>query len=145
MIENKFFKNVFQSVSFGLSATILICAMLFGYFESLKFDQPNYGWILLVFAGGITLLFFVIGFYWIFQTIEIEQQGIHVRILGKTIRYIHWADITDIQLKSVMRNPAYVISVRDQKDLNLDSRKKIKAAIEHYSDDNLRMKLRAIR
>lgn len=145
MIKNKFYKNVFQSVSWGLSFAIPVLALLVGFFESLTFEQPNYGWLLLVISGGVVVLFFGIGFYWIFQTIEIDGQGIQVKILGKTIRRIHWTEITDIQSKSVMKNPAYVLSVCNQKDLNLDERNKIKTAIEHYSDDNVRTMLMAIR
>jgi hypothetical protein len=36
-----------------------------------------------------------------------------------------------------MRNPAYVVSIENQKDLNLDSRKKIRFAIEYYGNENM--------
>lgn len=133
MVKNRFIKNLFQSISWGVSCFVLITAILAGYFASLQYGSSN-SWILLAFAVGIVLLFFLIGFYWIFQTIEIDQQGIYVRILQKTIRTIYWTDVVNIEAKTVMKNPAYVVTVRGQTHLNLDRRKKIRNAISQYCD-----------
>lgn len=99
----------------------------------------NDGWILLVFTAGVVLLFFAIGFYWLFQTIEIDSNGIHVKILSKTIRTIFWYDVVCVEAKTVMKNPAYVVIVRDQKRLNLDRRKKILDAINLYSNGQIKI------
>ena len=52
-----------------------------------------------------------------------------------------WDDVADIQVKTVMRNPAYVLTVRDNKNLNLDKRKVIKTAISVYGNENARRKI----
>ena len=138
MVPNRFYKNVYQSISWGGSAAVLIFFLLLGYFESLTYDEPGNSWLLLVFSAGIILLFFAIGFYWIFQVIEIDQHGICVKILQKTIRKISWDAVVIIEEKTVMKNPAYVVIVRDQKPLNIDRRKKIFDAINLYGDNQIK-------
>lgn len=140
MVKNRFYKNVYQSLSWGGSAAVLIFFLLLGYFESLTYDEPGNSWLLLVFSVGIILLFFVIGFYWIFQVIEIDPHGICVKILQKTIRTIPWEEVVVIEERTVMKNPAYVVIVRDQEDLNLDKRKKVLSAIRFYSNDKIEVK-----
>ena len=140
MIKNKVFKNLYQSISIGASVAVLILAMLVGFFTSLKYDSNN-GWILLAFCVIVTFLFFAIGFYWIFQIVIIDRQGIKVIIMEKVIRNVPWDDVADIQVKTVMRNPAYVLTVRDNKNLNLDKRKVIKTAISVYGNENARRKI----
>ena len=138
MVKNRFLKNLYQTISWGISCIVLILAILAGYFMSLQ-QGSNDGWILLVFTAGVVLLFFAIGFYWIFQTIEIDSNGIHVKILSKTIRTIFWHDVVCVEAKTVMKNPAYVVIVRDQKRLNLDRRKKILDAINLYSNGQIKI------
>ena len=138
MVKNRFLKNLYQTISWGISCIVLILPILAGYFMSLQ-QGSNDGWILLVFTAGVVLLFFAIGFYWIFQTIEIDSNGIHVKILSKTIRTIFWHDMVCIEAKTVMKNPAYVVIVRDQKRLNLDRRKKILDAINLYSNGQIKI------
>ena len=138
MVKNTFCKNLFQTLSWGASCVVLILPILAGYFMSLQ-NGPNFGWILLVFIASIILLFFVIGFYWIFQTIEINHEGIQVKIFQKTIRTIIWTDVVSIEEETVMKNPAYVVIVRDQKRLNLDRRKKILDAISLHSNGQIKI------
>ena len=141
MVQNRFYKNVYQSLSWGGLAAVLIFFLLLGYFESLTYSQPGNSWLLLVFSAGIILLFFVMGFYWIFQVIEIDQYAIRVKIVRKTIRTIPWDEVVVIEESTVMKNPAYVVRVRDQIDLNLDKRKKILKAIRFYGNDKIEIKL----
>lgn len=90
-------------------------------------------------AVGIILLFFAIGFYWIFQVIEIDQHGICVKILQKTIRKISWDAVVIIEEKTVMKNPAYVVIVRNPKPLNIDRRKKVLDAINLHSNGQIKI------
>ena len=131
MVKKSFYKNLYQSISWGMSCIVLIAAILTGYFVSLQYGQNN-GWILLMFVAGVVVLFFVIGFYWIFQKIQIDEKGLHVKISRKTVRTILWSDVVCIEAKTVMKNSAYVVIVRNQKRLNLDRRKKILDAIRLY-------------
>ena len=136
MMQKRFYKNLYQSISWGISCAVLITAILAGYCASLQYGE-NDGWILLVFAASIALMFFLIGFYWIYQTIEIDQNGIHIKLLWKTIRTDSWSDVISIEEKTVMKNPAFVITIRNQKHLNLDRRKKIMNAIILYRDGQI--------
>lgn len=134
MVKNRFCKNLFQVISWGISCIVLILALLGGYVMSLQSGADS-GWILLAFTASIVLLFFAIGFYWIFQTVEINNEGIQVKIFQKIIRTVTWSDVISIEEKIVMKNPAYVLAVQNQARLNLDKRKKIQLAIIHYGGD----------
>ena len=137
MVKNRFYKNVYQSLSWGGVVAVLTFFLLLGYYESLMYEGPHNAGLLLVVAAGVTLLFFLIGFYWIFQEVEIGQYGIRVKILQKTIRTIPWTSVVMIEERTVMKNPAYVVVVQDQDNLNLDKRKKVLKAIRFYSNDKL--------
>ena len=137
MVKNTFCKNMFQTITWGASCAVLILPILAGYFMSLQ-NGAHLGWILLVFIASIILLFFVIGFYWIFQTIEIDHEGIRVKIFQKTVRTVIWTDVVSIEERTVMKNPAYVVNIRNQRHLNLDRRKKIFDAINLYSDNQIK-------
>ena len=136
MIKSKFFKNLYQTISFSLSVSVIVFFLLLGYFASLSYEN-NDGWLLLLVALIVIILFFMIGFFWFFQIVEIDTEGISTKILGKTLRKVNWDNIKGIKHTSVMRNPAYVVSIENQKDLNLDSRKKIRFAIEYFGNENM--------
>ena len=133
-MKHKFFKNLYQTVSWFLTICVLVFFLLFGYFESLSYGNNGQGWLLLVFTGSVMVLFFVIGFYWIFQTVEIDQTGITTKIFKKTIRKVDWNSVEDIRYSNVMRNPAYVLKIKNEKDLNLDCRKQIRRAIIYFGN-----------
>lgn len=140
MIKNTFIKNWYQVISYFLVIMVFVGILLLGYFASLDFESNN-GWYLLVIALALIVLFFGIGFYWIFQTVEIDEKGVRTKLFRKTIRNVSWESITDIQCTSVARNPAYTISLENEKNLNLDARKSIKNAIGHYAPQALKEKL----
>lgn len=140
MKKNVFLKNLYQIISFALVISIFIFFLLLGYFISLNYESNN-GWYLLLIAGVLIASYFIIGFYWIFQIVEIDEKGIKIKILGKNIRNVKWDDIIEIKYASVMRNPAYVISIKNEKNINLDSRKSIKNAISYYAPEVMKDKL----
>ena len=82
-------------------------------------------------------MFFIIGFFWIFQIIVIEKNGIEVRFFKITLRKIEWNEVEGIEYDSIMRNPAYIIKVKNSKNLNIDSRKKIKKALKYYGTKSI--------
>ena len=135
-----FLKNLYQIISFALVISIFIIFLLLGYFASLNYENNN-GWYLLLIAGVLIASYFIIGFYWIFQTVEIDEKGIKIKILGKNIRNVKWDNMIEIKYASVMRNPAYVISIGNEKNLNLDSRKSIKKAMIYYAPQVIKDKL----
>lgn len=144
MKKNIFLKNLYQIISFALVISIFIFSLLLGYFVSLNYESNN-GWYLLLIAGVLISFYFIIGFYWIFQIVEIDEKGIKIKILGKNIRNVKWDDIIEIKYASVMRNPAYVLLIKNEKNINLDSRKSIKNAMIYYAPkamkDNLNKNL----
>jgi hypothetical protein len=78
------------------------------------------------------VLYFSVGFYWIFQKVKIDESGIEITLLNKTIRKVRWENVERIQSGSFCRNPVYVLYIQNEKNLNLDERKAIKEAILFY-------------
>lgn len=144
MVKNKFYKNLYQSISFFSVIMIFVFSLLMGFAASLNYEGGN-GWILLALAISLIILYFCIGFYWIFQKVEISNNGIEITILKKVIQKIKWDDVDDIIYTSVMRNPAYVIIIKESKKINLDSRKKIKNAILHFGNEKIKEQIRELR
>lgn len=144
MVKNKFYKNLYQSISFFSAIMIFVFSLLMGFAASLNYEGGN-GWILLALAISLIILYFCIGFYWIFQKVEISNNGIEITILKKAIQKIKWDDVDDIIYTSVMRNPAYVIIIKESKKINLDSRKKIKNAILHFGNEKIKEQIRELR
>ena len=66
MLKNKFYKNLFQSLSALGGILIVYIPCIFGYIESIKYES-DLGWIMLVAPLSLFILYFLIGFYWIFQ------------------------------------------------------------------------------
>ena len=81
---------------------IFVFSLLMGFAASLNYEGGN-GWILLALAISLIILYFCIGFYWIFQKVEISNNGIEITILKKAIQKIKWDDVDDIIYTSVMR------------------------------------------
>lgn len=132
MIKNKFFKNLYQSLCFFASVLVIICLILFVH--SLEFGI-NTAWILLCGAAALIILFFVIGFYWIFQTVIIDEKGIKIVLINKTIRECAWNEIESIERTNYMRNPALEIKLLNDSKIHLDDRKSIRKSIAIYSKD----------
>ncbi len=132
MKKNKFFKNLFQSISYFSVVLIFVFFLIFGYIVSLKYEN-NSGWILLIIAILLVILFFIIGFYWIFQKVIISETGIKICFLKKIIKQCCWEEITSIKDASIMRNPSLKIKLYDGSEIHLDKRKSIILAIETYS------------
>lgn len=143
MQRNRFLKNLYQTISYALVIFIFVFILIMGFLDFLSHGS-NKGWILLLIALILLVLFFIIGFYWVFQIVEIDENGIKTKILNKTIRNISWDSITEIKYASVMRNPAYVLKIKNERNLNLDSRKQIKRAIAYYGNDNIKNEIKKL-
>ena len=134
-MKNKFYKNLYQAVSFFSVIMILVFSLLLGFIESLNYEKNN-GWILLTFAALLLILYFLIGFYWLFQKVEINNTGIKITLFHKILRNVAWKNIEEIKYTSFMRNPACVLKVKGEKNLNLDGRKAIKTVILYFANKN---------
>ena len=105
--------------------------LLIGFFASLSYSQ-NFGWILLIISLSLIVLFFLIGFYWIFQKVSIDESGIKIYFMNKIVKQLKWEEIDIIEEANIMRNPAIRIKALNGAQIHLDKRKKIIKVIEIY-------------
>ena len=136
MLKHKFFKNLFQTISCFAVIMTLDAILLGGFFISLS-SRPNNGWILLIISLSLIALFFLIGFYWIFQMVSIDESGIKILFKSRIIKQLKWEEIDAIEEANIMRNPALRIKAFDGTEIHLDKRKQIVKAIEIYSQNKI--------
>lgn len=134
MLKNKFYKNLFQTISYFAVIMVFEILLLVGFFESLSYGQ-NFGWILLIISLSLIVLFFLIGFYWIFQIIYFDESGIKILFKSRIVKQLKWEEIDTIEEANIMRNPALKIKAFDGTEIHLDKRKQIVKAIEIYSQN----------
>ena len=132
MIKNKFYKNLFQSLSALGGILIVYIPCIFGYIESIKYGS-DLGWIMLVAPLSLFILYFLIGFYWIFQKVIIDDNGIRIILINKIIKECKWYEIDIIEEANIMKNPAIRIKNIDGTEIHLDRRKNIIKVIEKHS------------
>ena len=132
MLKNKFYKNLFQSLSALGGILIVYIPCIFGYIESIKYES-DLGWIMLVAPLSLFILYFLIGFYWIFQKVIIDDNGIRIILINKIIKECEWYEIDIMEEANIMKNPAIRIKNIDGTEIHLDKRKSIIQALEKYS------------
>lgn len=132
MLKNKFYKNLFQSLSALGGILIVYIPCIFGYIESIKYES-DLGWIMLIAPLSLFILYFLIGFYWIFQKVIIDDNGIRIILINKIIKECKWYEIDIIEEANIMKNPAIRIKNIDGTEIHLDKRKSIIQALEKYS------------
>ena len=132
MLKNKFYKNLFQSLSALGGILIVYIPCIFGYIESIKYES-DLGWIMLVAPLSLFILYFLIGFYWIFQKVIIDDNGIRIILINKIIKECKWYEIDIMEEANIMKNPAIRIKNIDGTEIHLDKRKSIIQALEKYS------------
>ena len=131
MLKHKFYKNLFQTISYFAVIMVFEILLLVGFFVSLSYGQ-NFGWILLIISLSLIVLFFLIGFYWIFQKVSIDESGIKIYFMNKIVKQLKWEKIDIIEEANIMRNPAIRIKALNGTQIHLDKRKKIIKVIEIY-------------
>lgn len=109
--------------------------------------------VISIFSIGILAPFLVLGilfFYPIAQTVHIDAKGIRIRFFRKTLRAVTWEQIMDVQACNYNRGPGYLFTIRDdgtlnlsknENELRLERRKKLKSAIMRYCTDDIRKTL----
>ena len=132
MSNHKFYKNLFQTISYFSVIILFEIFLLIGFFESLKYGHNN-GWILLIISLSLIFLYFLIGFYWIFQKVIINENEIKIVLFNKIIKVCKWDEIDIIEEVDIMRNPAIKIKIKDGTEINLDKRKSIIDLLNKYS------------
>ena len=136
MLKHKFYKNLFQTISYFSVIMIFEIFLLIGFFASLIYEQ-NFGWILLLISVSLIALFFLIGFYLIFQMVYIDESGIKILFKSRIVKQLKWEEIDTIGEVNIMRNPALKIKAFDGTEIHLDKRKQIVKAIEIYSQNKI--------
>lgn len=131
MLKQKFYKNLFQSISFFSIIMLFETILITGFIASLNYENNN-GWILLIMSFVLIILFFLIGFYWIFQKVIFDDNGIKIVFLNKIIKECKWTEVLDIEITNIMRNPALKINLTTGSEIHLDKRKSIIRVIEKY-------------
>lgn len=131
-MKHKFYKNLFQTISYFAVIILFEVFLLIGFFTSLSYGQ-NFGWVLLIISLSLIALFFLIEFYWIFQIVSIDEHGIKILFKSRMIKQLKWEEIDTIEEANIMRNPALRIKAFDGSEIHLDKRKQIVKAIEIYS------------
>ena len=131
MLEKKFFKNLYQTINWLGVILVLQIPLIAGYFDSLQFGENN-GWLLLVISAIIVFLFFAIGFYWFFQKVVIDKNGITILFFNKIIKHIAYCEVEKCKITFVMRSPSITIYTINKKHINLDHRKKITESLRYY-------------
>lgn len=124
MLKHKFYKNLFQTISYFAVIMVFEILLLVGFFVSLSYGQ-NFGWILLIISLSLIVLFFLIGFYWIFQKVSIDESGIKIYFMNKIVKQLKWEEIDIIEEANIMRNPAIRIKALNGAQIHLDKRKKL--------------------
>ena len=124
MLKHKFYKNLFQTISYFAVIMVFEILLLVGFFASLSYGQ-NFGWILLIISLSLIVLFFLIGFYWIFQKVSIDEDGIKIYFMNKIVKQLKWEEIDIIEEANIMRNPAIRIKALNGTQIHLDKRKKL--------------------
>ena len=124
MLKHKFYKNLFQTISYFAVIMVFEILLLVGFFASLSYGQ-NFGWILLIISLSLIVLFFLIGFYWIFQKISIDEGGIKIYFMNKIVKQLKWEEIDIIEEANIMRNSAIRIKALNGTQIHLDKRKKL--------------------
>lgn len=132
MLKQKFYKNLFQTLSFFAVIMVFELILLLAFFESMSFEDGS-GWILLIISLALMILFFLIGFYWIFQTVLIDETGIKIVLIRKKLKEVKWEEVETMKKANIMRNPAIRIKTFGGTEIHLDQRKSIIKAIETNS------------
>ena len=134
MVKNKFYKNLYQSISCFATLLIFVFFLLLGFCISLQYEN-NHGWILLLTAVSLIVMFFIVGFYWMFQKVEVCNTGIKITLFRTVIRDVKWEDVVEITAVSLMRNPAFSIKIKGAPALHLDDRNKIRRALLCFGNE----------
>lgn len=131
-MKNTFLKNFHQILIFAISELIIIIPIICMLFMMNKSGQNNYKLICIYIILLLIILYICIGFYWIFQFVRIDSNGITIMFFKRVLREIKWKDVEIIEFGLVMRHPALIVKVKEGKKINLDYRKQIVKLIEAH-------------
>lgn len=134
-MNKKYFKNSLQHLAY-LSCTILIDLLIIITFSTIT-GMTNASikemlWLVI----GVScpyILYLLIGFYWVFQKILIDEEGIHVYLFSHKITDYKWKDIEDAEVVYVKIGRYSFKKYNSNAYLRIDASKSIKNKIDMYA------------
>lgn len=127
-MKKRYLKNRNHVINFilGMSILLPLCpfTMILGHYDV----------ALLIFISYISIiaLYLFLGFYYVFQFVSFDENGIHVYLFKKEIKSYEWKNVVEIKKSYDFFGPVYDILFNDDAVLYLDRRKKIKEEICKY-------------
>lgn len=137
-MQQKFIKNLYQTLCCFIPCVIIIPFSCVISFIGIKEESFQYAVIIISIIVGVLFLFFLVGCYWMFQTIVIDEDGIQVKLFKKILRKVEWNEVEDIVYGSVNKGPVYIFKIKEALDLNIDCRKKIKKSLYYYGNEEIK-------
>ena len=130
-MKKAFIKNLYGALSYALTELLIILLISLMFFL-VSPEDGDYK-IGVIFASSsiaaLILSYWIVGFFWIFQWVTINQDGVRICFFKKEIRFVRWKEILFITEEYVRRSHVFCLHVKDKKPLCLDARKSIMAAI----------------
>lgn len=134
-MKKRYFKNGYRNLIFllislvNLSIVIPVCIFLELYITETVI-------IATVFLSPF-ILYFLVGFYWVFQTVSIESFGIVFYLCKKKIIEIPWNEIQNITISNY-KVTTYSVKMKEKnKYYSFDSTKEIEVLMEKYAPKEL--------
>ena len=144
-MKKRFIKNLYHIMEFVIGDLIIAVPLIGACFLN-RWQSKEV--IILIFSLFASLIMFecLIGFYWAFQIVVVDDWGLTVLLCGKKIRQIPWERIKTIKKKTIMRVPCltFVTTIPNRgfvdcyMELNLDYRKKIIKSILHHAPTDIK-------
>lgn len=131
-MKKKYLKNKYQIVCFLLSTLILVFVSII----ALAIGSISAAIFTIGITIGVIFLTTLLGFYFIFQFVYFDNDGIHITLINKEINFISWDQIKEVNESNIYRGPIYQLVLKNGRVLNLDRRKKIKQEIFKYYKKN---------
>ena len=131
-MKKKYLKNKYQIVCFLLSTLFLVFVSII----ALAIGGISAAIFTIGITIGVIFLTTLLGFYFIFQFVYFDNDGIHITLINKEINFISWDQIKEVNESNIYRGPIYQLVLKNGRVLNLDRRKKIKQEIFKYYKKN---------
>ena len=131
----KYFKNSCKNLVFIFVSCLYLLIILPCHFY-FEFDSKITSIIILTLLSPF-ILYFLIGFYWAFQKITINDEGIQFYLLNKKIRKLSWDSVEHITINKLKLKTYLIKEKGKNRYYNIDATKKIELLINNYAPKEL--------
>lgn len=140
MIKNKFFRYYRLIlpclIGYLLMDVMVIVVFMHRLSNGITRDELSF-WLL--FFLVLNLHPYVICFYWVFQIVLIDEDGIKVLFFKKTIIDCRWSEIKRVEKSYGLRSNSLLIYMLNGKKFLINDGKAIVKAIKYYSNDTIKI------